>query len=101
MRSNQARPLAVPIPRRTDEVLKERRRPGGPRLELGMELAGDEPGMVGQLEDLDELTLQVGAGDNEARLGHPLPVQVVDLVAVPMPLEHDALAVGLVRARSI
>ena len=40
--------------RGADELAEEWRRPGRPRLELRMELAGDEPGMVGELDDLHE-----------------------------------------------
>src|SRR5260221_13509025 len=37
-----------------DELTEERRRPGRARLELGMELRGDEPRMVRELDHLDE-----------------------------------------------
>ena len=37
-----------------DEVAEQRVRPGRARLQLGVELAGHEPGMVGQLDDLPQ-----------------------------------------------
>src|SRR3954465_14156074 len=49
--------LARALPRRLDELAEERRRPGRAGLELGMELRGDEPGMVGQLHDLHQSAL--------------------------------------------
>src|SRR5919198_2473694 len=37
-----------------DEFPEQRMRPGRPGLELGVELSGDEVGVVGQLDDLDQ-----------------------------------------------
>src|SRR5690242_4943248 len=44
----------VPGRRRADEAREERVRTGGPRLELGMELAAHKPGMLGELDHLDQ-----------------------------------------------
>ena len=49
-----------------DEAGKERMRLERPRLELGMELHGDEPRMAGQLGNLDELAVGRSAGDAHA-----------------------------------
>ena len=38
-----------------DEPRKQRMRAHGPRLQLGMELDREEPRVVGQLDDLDQL----------------------------------------------
>ena len=94
--------VAVPSPlkRCGDELAEERRRPRRPRLELGMELRGDEPWVVGQLDDLDEPALLERPADHEARVDELLAVGVVDLVAVPVTLgDHRLVAVHLARAR--
>src|SRR5262249_22073269 len=70
------------------------------RLELRVELAGDEPRMVGQLDDLHEPPLLERAAYDEARLHEPRPIVVVDLLSVPVPLVDDGLTVGLRDARS-
>src|SRR2546423_12295974 len=84
--------LAGAIERGLDELAEERRGPCRPRLELGMELRGHEPGMVRQLYDLDQTALLEGAADDQARVDEPLAVGVVDLVAVPVALGGHRLA---------
>ena len=81
-----------------DELAEERRGPGRPRLELRVELAGDEPRVVGELDDLDEPALLERPRDDEPRVDDLLAVVVVHLVAVAVPLVDDRLAVGLVGA---
>src|SRR4051812_29304620 len=49
--------LARALERRADEAAEEWRGPCGPRLELRVELACDEPRVLGQLDDLDEASL--------------------------------------------
>src|SRR2546422_11112496 len=49
-----ARMLLVMIQRRADETRKQRMRAHRPRLQLGMELAADEPRMIGQLDHLHQ-----------------------------------------------
>src|SRR5438445_12525191 len=51
-----------------DERAEQRVRGGGARAVLRMELAAEEPGMVLELDDLDELAVRRGAGDAEALL---------------------------------
>ena len=89
------------LERRADEVAEERRRPHRARLELRVELAGDEPRVVGQLDDLDEPALLVRARDDEARVDEPRPEVVVDLVAMPVALVDDRLAVRVARPRAL
>src|SRR5918992_126096 len=79
---------------RTDEVPEERRRARRARLELGVELAGHEPGVVVQLDDLHEPPLLVRARDDQSGLHEPRPEVVVHLVAVPVAFVDDGLAVG-------
>src|SRR5205823_9536575 len=53
--------------RSADEASEERRGPRGPRLELRVELAGDEPRMPGHLDHLDEAPAGQRGGDDAAR----------------------------------
>ncbi len=55
------------------------------RLELGVELHGQEPGMVGLLDDLDDRAVGARAGGDEAVLLEVLPIGVVELVAMAVP----------------
>ena len=64
---------------------------GGP--ELRVELASDEPGMVGHLDDLDEGAVERLAGDLESRVLQRVHVGIVELVAMPVPLADDVGAV--------
>ena len=58
-----ARAPALPVgQRRPDELAEERVRRHGPGLELGVELAAQEPGVVAELDDLH----QVAVGDMPA-----------------------------------
>ena len=86
---------------RADEPAEERRRPRRARLELRVELARDEPRMVGQLDDLDEPALLERARDDEPVLDELVAELVVDLVAVPVALVDRRLAVDLARARAL
>src|SRR4030042_6182166 len=53
----------------SDKRFEERMRTHRLGLELRMELAAEEPGMVLDLDDLDEGGLGVGAGERQAGLG--------------------------------
>ena len=79
--------------RRFDEAGEERVRIPRARAELRMELAGDEVGMLGQLDDLDELLLGPEARHAQPVLLEPRQVVVVDLVAVAVALLDDPLPV--------
>ena len=59
----------------------------------GMELAGDEARVVGQLDDLDQLLLGPDPRDAQPVLLEALQVVVVDLVAVAVALLDDPLPV--------
>src|SRR6476659_538474 len=50
----------------TDEVAEQRRRTRRPRLELRMELARHEPGVVGQLDNLDQTSRLERSRDDQA-----------------------------------
>ena len=73
--------------------------PVGPRLELGMELAGAEPRVVRQLDDLDQPLVRRRARDDQAVRDELRAQGVVDLVAVAVALVDHRLAVGPRRRR--
>src|SRR5688500_15392395 len=75
-------------------------RPGGARLELGMELAADVPGVVGQLDHLDESPVRGLARQAQPVLRQHVTEGIVDLPAVAVPLAALAARVGLRRARA-
>src|SRR4051812_12406741 len=85
---------------RLDESGEQRVRLQRLRLELGMELHRDVPGMRRQLDDLDELAVERAADDLESFVGQRLLEQAVELVAVAVPLVDDVAAVQRVRFRS-
>src|SRR5262249_18022566 len=86
--------FGIPVSeRRLHEPGEERVRIPGPRAELGMELAGDEVGMLGQLHDLDKLLLGPQAGDAQTVLLELRQVIVVELVAMAVSLLDDPLPV--------
>src|SRR6185312_4766012 len=64
------------------EVAEQRVRLLGAALELRVELRRQEPRMVLELDDLDEVLRRVHAGDDQARVLEELAELVVDLVAV-------------------
>jgi hypothetical protein len=66
-----------------------------------MELARDEPRMVGKLDDLNEPPFLEGAGHGEPGGRQLLAVEVVDLVAVPVALEDHRVTVELPRGRAV
>src|SRR5262245_56249903 len=74
----------APLEGRGDELAEQGVGLGGLALELGVELDGQEPGVVLQFDDLDELAVGAGAGDDEAGLLEDLAVGVVELVAMPV-----------------
>src|SRR5581483_560795 len=86
--------LTCALERSLHELAEERRRPRRPRLELRMELRRDEPRMVGELDDLHEPAVEVGAADEETGVDEPLAVGVVHLVPVTMPPRDDRPAAG-------
>src|SRR5437868_10630810 len=86
---------AMLLARRAHEPGEQWVRPRGARLELRMELAADEPGVIGQLDHLDERAVGREAGAAHAVFGEDVAVGVRHLVAVPVPLAHFERPVGL------
>src|SRR5207244_11170611 len=89
------------VQRGLDEALEERMAVHGPRLELGMRLRRDEPGMVLELDHLDEPAVRRRARADEPRLLELLAIGVVELVAMPVALEHLTAPVELAGQRAV
>ena len=65
------------------------------RLQLGMELDADEPGMVGVFDDLGQEAVGRHAGEAQALRLEPVAIADVDLVAVAVALGDLRVAVDL------
>src|ERR1700680_1426543 len=63
-------------------------RTSGSRLELGVELAPDEPWMRLQLHHLDQRAVRRQPAQVEPMLDELITVFVVDFIAMAMPLAH-------------
>src|SRR5205823_2692113 len=79
-------PGAMLLARRAHEPGEQRVRPGRARLELGVELAADEPRVIGQLDHLDERAVGGEAGAAHAVFGQHVAIRVRHLVAMTVPL---------------
>src|SRR5438132_881338 len=88
----RAAALARAVERGADEFAEERRRASRPRLELGVELRGDEPRVVDELDDLDEPALLKRPRYHQPRVDELLAVGVVHLVPVAVALRDHRLA---------
>jgi hypothetical protein len=55
------RPRVSALRRRADELAEQRLGPGGAGLELGVELGGDEEGVIGELDHLNQALVGRGA----------------------------------------
>ena len=64
-------------------------------LEFGVELAGEEEGVGGNLDDLDVGGVGGGAGEAEAGAGEDGFVLAVELVAMAVALGDLGCAIGL------
>ena len=94
--------LTLALDRRADQAREQRVRPGRARAQLGVGLGGDVVGvhLARQLDELDQVEVRVGAGEDQAGLLELVAVGVVDLVAVPVALLDPRLAVGLADHRA-
>src|SRR6266540_7513879 len=70
------------------------------RLELGVELRSEIERVVRDLDDLDEATVWGQPGELHPVRGKQFAVRVIELVAMPVTLEHDGLPVGARRQRA-
>src|SRR5262245_600335 len=78
---------------RPDKAFKHRMRLVWFTLKFGMELARNEEGMVGMLDDFHQFAVRRLAAENKAGLFKAFPVSVVEFKAVAMPLFHHEGAV--------
>src|SRR4051794_231008 len=84
---------AMPFHRCRDEPRKKRMRTRGPRLQFRMELAADEPRMVRQFHNLDELPIRRKSTQPEPMLHEEVSISIRDFISMPMPLADLGLAV--------
>src|SRR6188768_734511 len=79
------------LERGVDEGLEQGMSAPGRRLELGVELHADEPGVdaLRKLDDLGQLVALGDRRDHQAGLGETVEVVLVGLVAVAVPLVDD------------
>src|SRR5688572_27087664 len=69
-------------------------------LELGMELAPDEPGVLRIFDDLDELSIGTHTAESESVLDELVAIAIRHLVPVPVPLADFRGAVNFRGLRS-
>src|SRR5262249_52894590 len=79
----------------TDEAPEEGMGEHRLRFELGMELAGEEVGVVRDFHDFNEATIRGFPGHPQTLLHHDVEIVPIHLVPVTMPLTDLRLAVGL------
>src|SRR5688500_15239267 len=82
---------------RGDKSGKERVRPGGTRLQLGMELAANEPGVVRQLDYLDQAAIRRLTREPQAIFREHVTIGITDLPPVPVTLADLCCPVNLCR----
>src|SRR4051812_35480198 len=58
------------------------------RLELGMELAPDEPRMLGELDDFYKLAVGRQSAESQPVLHEQIAISIRHFVAMPVPLAH-------------
>src|ERR1700716_412054 len=78
-----------------DEGCEQRVRLERLRLQLGMELHADEPGVVGKLDDLRQQPVGRHAREPQTRLFEAVAIGDVDLIAMAVPLADPAGGVDL------
>src|SRR6266700_6806757 len=69
--------------------------PGGAGLELGVDLAADEPGVIRKLDHLDQRAVRREPGAAHTVFDEHVAVRIRHFVAVPVPLAHLERAVDL------
>ncbi len=82
-----------------DEAREQRVAVARRRGELGMKLAGDEPGMRAQFDELHQ-AVRRKSGETQARGAQFVEIVIVEFIAVAMALEYRFLAVNRARLRS-
>ena len=80
---------------------KQGMRPARARLEFGVELAAQEPGVVYYLHYFNQPAVRRGAADMQAVFLERIPKFIVDLEAMAMPFVDVPLAVSIVGKRGV
>ena len=80
-----------------DELPEKGMRVRGTRLELRVELASDEPGMIQHLHYLHQVFFRVDAGDLQSVPGQVLPEGVVEFISVAVAFDDHVLLINIAR----
>src|SRR3982074_3558578 len=91
------RPRHAVLVRRINKGCEKRVRSQRLRLELRMELTAQEPWMVREFDDLNEVLVRRNTGNNEAIVGEGLLELAVKLVSMTMPFGNDSGFVNAIR----
>src|SRR5438094_4265693 len=87
------RPIMNPIMRCGNEAFEERMGLVRLAVKFGMELAGNEKGVVSQFDDFHQLAIGRETAENKTRFFEALAVRVVELVAVAVTFVDHKRAV--------
>src|SRR5436305_11425226 len=81
---------------RSDEIAEQGMWTIGTALKFWMKLRGHKPGMVRQLDDLDQAIIGGTATDYHTMCLHSLAIFIIELVAMAMTLKDNRFTIGLV-----
>src|SRR6516225_7275504 len=97
--SGRARTLLLVFQRCADERRKQWMRLERLGLELRMELAAEEPGMIGSLDNLYIILIRRASGNFQSRVHQRFLEVAVEFIAMAVAFADLQLTVGLVRER--
>src|ERR1051326_2967008 len=80
----------------TNKIAEKGMRAIGSTLKLRVKLRTHKPAMVRQFNNFDQIIIGRAAADDHAVSLCALPILVVELVAMPVTLKNNGLAIGLV-----
>ena len=83
----------MPIQCRFNEALEEWLWCRWFRLEFGMELNGDEPRVVRDLDNLDQISIRTGSRGDHTSGYEIVAVFGIEFVSMPMPLRNGNRAI--------
>ncbi len=84
-----------------DERGEQRVRPGRPALELGVELTGDEPRVIGQLDHLHQTVVRGRTRHGQSVLLEKLSIFVIHFVTMSMTLFDLLIVIHPCHSRSL
>src|SRR5436190_2608316 len=97
--SGSALAAAVGLRGGGDEAGEEWMRPRRTRLQLGVELTANKPGVRHELDDLDELAVRREAAQSHSVLHEEVAVSIRDFITVTVSLTHLGDSIHFSRAR--